>query len=74
MLEAVESQGGRTWRFALARMNIDALRIRRGESVVQAWEGLREAWSDRSQPYVMFNFDPDKLLPLKSETQSEESP
>lgn len=74
ILEAVESQGSRTWRFALARMNIDAIRVRRGESVVQAWEGLREAWSDRSQPYVMFNFDPDKLPPATSETQSKESP
>jgi len=74
ILEAVESPSGRTWRFALARMNIDALRVRRGESVVKAWEGLREAWSDRTRPYVMFNFDPDKLLPVKVESQSKESP
>jgi hypothetical protein len=74
ILEAVESSSGRGWRFALARMNIDALRIRRGESIVQEWEGLREAWSDRTKPYVMFNFDPDKLLPGNGESQSKESP
>ena len=62
ILEAVESPGSRSWRFALARMNIDALRVRRGESIVQEWGALREAWSDRTRPYVMFNFKPDEVL------------
>jgi len=74
MLEAIESTTGRSWRFALARMNIDALRVRRGDSIAQSWDGLREAWSDRTRPYIMFNFDPAKLLPGKGETQSKESP
>ncbi|MCI0361336.1 MAG: hypothetical protein L0211_22870 [Planctomycetaceae bacterium] len=77
MLEAIESTTGRGWRFALARMNIDALRVRRNDSIVQSWDGLRDAWSDRTRPYVMFNFDPNKLLPGTSplrQPQSKESP
>jgi hypothetical protein len=83
MLEAVESSTGRSWRFALARMNIDALRVRRGDSIAQSWDGLREAWSDRTRPYIMFNFDPTNLLPAASPSatpsatakpQSKESP
>ena len=62
LFEAVAAEGGSRWRFALARMNIDPLRVRRSRTVVKEWSGLREAWSDRSQPYVMFNFDPGKLL------------
>jgi hypothetical protein len=61
LLEAVEENGGRRWRFALARMNIDTLRIRRGEAIVREWEGLRNAWSDRTTPYVMFNFKPEAV-------------
>jgi len=74
LIEAVETTGGRQWRFALARMNIDALRVRRGESIVQEWKALREAWSDRTRPYVMFNFDPDKALPKSAQLQPQESP
>jgi hypothetical protein len=61
LLEAVNDKAGRHWRFALARMNIDALRVRRGDAIVRHWEGLRDAWSDRTMPYVIFNFDPNKL-------------
>jgi hypothetical protein len=65
LLEAVGGMGDRRWRFALARMNIDELRVRRGDVVVQEWPGLRDAWSDRTTPYVMFNFDPDELAIAK---------
>ena len=61
LLEAVDGDGGPRWRFALARMNIDALRIRRGDAIVREWEGLRNAWSDRTTPYVMFNFKPEDV-------------
>jgi len=74
ILEAIESQKGRGWRFALARMNADALCVRRSESLVQEWEGLRKVWSDPSKPYFMFNFDPAKLLPMSAEPESKESP
>jgi hypothetical protein len=66
LLEAVAGEGGRRWRFALARMNIDELRVRRGDAIVKEWPGLRDAWSDRTAPYIMFNFDPD-TLPLAKE-------
>lgn len=61
LLEAIETDGVRSWRYALARMNIDGLTIRLDDHPVQSWPGLREAWSDRTQPYVMFNFDPRPL-------------
>jgi hypothetical protein len=53
------------WQFALARMNIDQIRIRQKEAVVKEFPGLRDAWTDRKTPYVMFNFDPDKLSMAK---------
>jgi hypothetical protein len=61
LLEAIEEDGARSWRYALARMNIDGLTIRLDDQPVQSWPGLREAWTDRTQPYVMFNFDPRRL-------------
>lgn len=67
LLEAVEHEGSRQWRFALVRMNVDALRVRRGDAVVKEWPGLRNAWSDRTTPYVMFNFDPEKALTAAKE-------
>lgn len=62
LLEAIESTSGRKWRFALARMNSDALRVRRGDSIVQEWEMIRQVWRDRTRPYATFGFDPEKLL------------
>jgi hypothetical protein len=73
MLEAVEADGGVRWRYALARMNIDALQIRLDGKVVKTWPNLRDAWTDRTGPYVMFNFDPDALavkVPPSVEPQS----
>ncbi len=61
LLEADLTSAEGKWQFALARMNIDQLRIRQKEAVVKEFPGLRDAWSDRKTPYVMFNFDPDKL-------------
>jgi hypothetical protein len=69
LLEAVGSDAERRWQFALARMNIDELRIRRDGAIVKEWPGLRDAWSDRTTPYVMFNFDPDKLPVSKEPRQ-----
>jgi hypothetical protein len=75
LLEVVDAESGRAWRFAVARMNVDPLRIRRGEQIVKSWDGLREAWSDRTRPYVMFNFDPDKLATNRGDSiQAKEQP
>lgn len=74
ILEAVESPGSRSWRFALARMNSDALRVRRGESIVQEWESIREVWRDRTRPYATFGFDPAEVLPAKGAPPDKESP
>ena len=50
-----------TWRYALARMNRDALQIKDGDRVVQQWDHLRDTWTDRTTSYVTFNFDPSRL-------------
>ena len=61
LLEVVDGKGGPAWRYALARMNVDPLEICLDDQAVQSWPGLREAWSDRTRPYVMFNFDPQRV-------------
>jgi hypothetical protein len=61
ILEAFRTDAGEKWRYALARMNRDALQIKDGERIVQRWDHLRDTWTDRTTSYVTFNFDPSKL-------------
>ena len=61
LLEATESDAGPKWRFALARMNRDALQIKDGDQVVVKWDHLRDTWTDRTTTYLTFNFDPGSL-------------
>lgn len=61
ILEAIEGEDGTAWRYALVRMNLDALSIRLDDRVIHEWPNLRDAWTDRTKPYVMFNFNPERL-------------
>lgn len=61
ILEAIESSSGPQWRYALARMNRDALQIKDGDQPVVKWDYLRDTWTDRTTSYVTFNFDPARL-------------
>jgi hypothetical protein len=67
----VESPAGRFWRFALVRMNSDAMRVRRGDSLVLEWEGLREVWRDNTRTYCTFNFNPDEVLSELAQTKEQ---
>jgi hypothetical protein len=59
LIEAVQNGDQRHWRYAMARMNVDALEIRRSREVVQSWGNIREAWNNRKAPYTLFSFDPE---------------
>jgi hypothetical protein len=75
MLEAIAGEDAIAWRYALVRMNLDALSIRLDGRVIHEWPNLRDAWTDRTQPYVMFNFDPEGLTaeqPASNEPASQE--
>jgi hypothetical protein len=61
ILEAAETDSGPKWRFALARMNRDALQIKDRDRVAAQWEFLRDTWSDPTTSYVTFNFNPASL-------------
>jgi hypothetical protein len=61
VLEATATDAGPKWRYALVRMNRDALQIKDGDRIVQKWDHLRDTWTDRTAGYVTFNFDPGKL-------------
>ena len=69
ILEAVETASGRGWRFALARMNSDALRVLHRGTIVKEWEVVREVWRNRTRPYATFGFDPDKLSIAKEPSE-----
>lgn len=71
ILEAIETTAGPQWRYALARMNRDALQIKDGDHQVVKWDFLRDTWTDRTTSYVTFNFDPARL---KLETPLNSSP
>lgn len=61
VLEAIETPAGPRWRYALARMNRDALQIKDRDQIVAKWDYLDDTWTDRTTSYVTFNFDPTRL-------------
>jgi hypothetical protein len=61
VLEATAADAGPKWRYALVRMNRDALQIKDGDRIIQKWDFLRDTWTDRTTNYVTFNFDPARL-------------
>lgn len=61
ILEAIESEAGPKWQFAVVRMNSDALQIKDGDQVVGKWDHVRQPWTDRTANYLTFNFDPTRL-------------
>jgi hypothetical protein len=63
LIEAAQDQGQPAWRYALARMNSDALQIKQEAVPVQTWPAIRQAWRNRKAPYTLFSFDPD-LVPV----------
>jgi hypothetical protein len=67
LIEAIQDDGERSWRYALARMNTDALQVRRQGTVVQAWGNIHQAWRIRKAPYTLFTFDPG-LVQTQKET------
>jgi hypothetical protein len=65
MIEAVNAEGQLQWRYGLARMNVDALEIRRSGVILQTWPQIRQAWRNRAAPYTLFSFDPRLVKPQK---------
>ncbi|HZN34032.1 MAG TPA: hypothetical protein VFB80_09445 [Pirellulaceae bacterium] len=61
LLEAAAQEGQTGWRFALARMNADELRIKRGGELAAGWSKIVQPWRYRSAPYTLFGFDPDQV-------------
>lgn len=61
LIEAFPDGEGKAWRYALARMNVDAISIRYREANVQTWPNIREAWRNRKAPYTLFSFDPETV-------------
>ena len=61
ILEAIETEAGPKWQFAVVRMNSDALQIKDGDQVVGKWDHVRQPWTDRTANYLTFNFDPTRL-------------
>jgi hypothetical protein len=67
LVETIQQKDGRQWRYALVRMNSDALSVRRKGVVVQSWQAIRQAWRNRQATYTFFSFDPAmvKMQPSK---------
>jgi hypothetical protein len=66
LIEAAQNGDRLQWRYAVARMNVDALEIRRSGELVQSWGNIRQAWKDRKAPYTLFSFDPELVRPEKT--------
>jgi hypothetical protein len=58
LLEATVDDQAIAWRYAVARMNADALEMRLDDHPIMQWEKIRQAWKQREAPYTFFNFDP----------------
>jgi hypothetical protein len=67
LIEAATMGDQLQWRFALARMNADALEIKRNGALVQSWPAIHQPWRNRKAPYTFFSFDP-QLLKTSKET------
>jgi hypothetical protein len=61
LLECDTTQQAGAWRYALARMNADALSLSLDGRVVADWPMIVQAWRYREAHYTLFGFDP-KLL------------
>jgi len=61
LLEAVRTDGDRSWRFALARMNADELKISRAAETVAEFPKIVQPWRYRYAHYTLFGFDPDQV-------------
>lgn len=58
LLEAVETEDERYWRYAAARMNADAIEVSLDDVRIAQWDKIKQAWKQREAPYTFFNFDP----------------
>jgi hypothetical protein len=67
LIEATQGQGQSTWSYALARMNADALQIRRQRRVIQSWPAIHQPWRNRKAPYTFYSFDPSRVAMSKKE-------
>jgi hypothetical protein len=66
LIEATQDQEQATWQYALARMNADALQIRRQRRVIQSWPHIPQPWRNRKAPYTFYSFDPNRVpMPTK---------
>jgi hypothetical protein len=61
-IEAVTESDETKWQYGLARMNSDALTVRRGESTVQDWSKIEQPWKYKQAPYTTFGFDPKSVI------------
>jgi hypothetical protein len=59
LLEAVKSGEATAWRYSLARMNADVIKIKRGDQTVAEWSKIVDPWRYRTAAYTLFGFDPD---------------
>jgi hypothetical protein len=65
LLEATVDDQAIEWRYAVARMNADALEMRLDGRPIMQWNKIQQAWKQREAPYTFFNFDPARV-PLPS--------
>jgi hypothetical protein len=70
LMEVVGEGDARRMRYAMVRMNVDAIQIRLDGEVVQSWPNIRDAWKDRKAPYTLFSFDPATVI-TAAESESE---
>jgi hypothetical protein len=57
LIEARETDAGRQWHYALARLNRDGVRVRHKEQEVWSVPYLDKPWSDADAPYLLFGLD-----------------
>lgn len=61
LLEAVKSGETTSWRYAVARMNADELKIKHDGQQVAEWPKIVQPWRYRTAPYTLFGFDPEQV-------------
>jgi hypothetical protein len=80
LVECDTAKAEGAWRYAVARMNADALRLSLDERVIADWPKIVQAWKYRQAHYTLFGFDPQLLkkespdVKLNSDSPEKEKP
>jgi hypothetical protein len=57
VIEARQTDAGRRWYYALARMNRDGMRVRHKDQEIWSVPYLQKPWADRDAPYLLFGLN-----------------